>query len=607
MRKVTVVTEAKKKQDMLLSLREVGLMHITDIVDKSPAVDSLEKQVADLVRVEQALSERKDKKAKTDSEIHGAAFDSVHASLVAALDEKAALAERSLALKNERERIAPFGEFDPAALKALGEEGINLRLYTIAAKELEKLVNNKDVKYFTLKTTLKTPAIAVLSGDIPEGVAVTDFPLPELSIAQIDAELVSNDKRTAEIEAKLKEAVIYLSAYKKKIAVENEKVTFERVNATVAGEDLVYLTGYIPQSSETVFRDYAKKNSLAYLIGDPSEEDNPPTLIKYNKFTRLIAPVFTMLGTTPGYREMDVSSYFLVFFTIFFAMIIGDAGYGLIFLALGIVLQVKSKKLTDLNMLVYVLSVTTVVWGCLTGTWFGSKAILEKVPFLRVFVIPQIANYPELFGLTASDSQNGQMTFCFFLGVVQLALARVISITNKLKAKDLSWLGDVGWLIDNIVMYFLALSLVVGGSVSMNLVIGCVVVGFILVTIFGSQGPGVPFAKGLVGGLGNFFTTFLDTISCFSDMMSYIRLFAVGMATLAIAQSFNGLASGMMHGVLVVFGLLVILFGHVLNLLMGLLSVLVHDVRLNLLEFSGAIGIEWAGYDYNPFRRTVIE
>ena len=87
--------------------------------------------------------------------------------------------------------------------------------------------------------------------------------------------------------------------------------------------------------------------------------------------------------------------------------------------------------------------------------------------------------------------------------------------------------------------------------------------------------------------------------------MSYIRLFAVGMASLAIAQSFNSMGGGMLGGVMFIIGVLVILLGHVLNLVMGLLSVVVHGVRLNLLEFSGALGMEWAGYNYEPFRKMV--
>lgn len=107
--------------------------------------------------------------------------------------------------------------------------------------------------------------------------------------------------------------------------------------------------------------------------------------------------------------------------------------------------------------------------------------------------------------------------------------------------------------------------------------------------------------------MAGFFTTFLDTISAFSNIMSYIRLFAVGMASVAIAQSFNAMASGMLKGFALPAGILVLVIGHGLNLVMGLLSVVVHGVRLNLLEFSGQLGMEWTGIQYQPFAETVEE
>ena len=131
----------------------------------------------------------------------------------------------------------------------------------------------------------------------------------------------------------------------------------------------------------------------------------------------------------------------------------------------------------------------------------------------------------------------------------------------------------------------------------------CVVIaGFLLVVCFGGMAPDKSFAQGLKAGLGNAFTVFLNTISAFGNIMSYIRLFAVGMASLAIAQSFNNMAFGF-KGPLVVAAILILLIGHGLNIVMGLLSVVVHGVRLNLLEFSGQLGMEWAGIAYDPFKK----
>ena len=178
---------------------------------------------------------------------------------------------------------------------------------------------------------------------------------------------------------------------------------------------------------------------------------------------------------------------------------------------------------------------------------------------------------------------------------------------HKIREKNLSFLADIGWLIDILALYFVVLQLVVGQPTNISVVFALVGVGFLLVVVFGAQGPGISFGKGLASGLGGFFTTFLNTISAFSNIMSYIRLFAVGMASVAIAQSFNSMAGGMMSGFAMVAGILVLVIGHSLNLVMGLLSVVVHGVRLNLLEFSGQLGMEWTGIAYEPFAQTVEE
>jgi V/A-type H+-transporting ATPase subunit I len=383
---------------------------------------------------------------------------------------------------------------------------------------------------------------------------------------------------------------------------------FEEVGEQLeGGEDLVWLSGYLPETKVDDFISLARQKGWAYQLDDVTEDDTPPTLIKYPKGVGIIKPVFDILGTVPGYRENDVSTWFLLFFTLFFAMIIGDAGYGIIFLATAVLLHAKAKKANTMVMLLYVLSIATIVWGSLTGTWFGSKEILVAVPFLQTLVIPSISNYPELFGLTASTAQNTVMKFCFIIGTVQLSLACILNVIHKIPKKDLSFVADIGWLMDILALYFVVLQLVIGEPANMMYVASVVGAGFLLVVVFGSQGPGIKFGKGLASGLGGFFTTFLNTISTFSNIMSYIRLFAVGMASVAIAQSFNSMASGMLSGFALVAGILVLVIGHSLNIVMGLLSVVVHGVRLNLLEFSGQLGMEWTGIAYEPFTQTVEE
>ena len=164
-----------------------------------------------------------------------------------------------------------------------------------------------------------------------------------------------------------------------------------------------------------------------------------------------------------------------------------------------------------------------------------------------------------------------------------MALGSLISIKKKIAEKNLSWVADLGWLVAIVAMYLLSLYLVIGESINITPVFAMIGVAFLLVVLFGAMSPDRTFVQGLKAGLADAFTVFLNTISCFGNVMSYIRLFAVGMAGLAISQSFNGIAAGF-HGPLIILAVVVVLIGHGLNIIMCFLSVVVHGVRLNVLE-----------------------
>ena len=167
-------------------------------------------------------------------------------------------------------------------------------------------------------------------------------------------------------------------------------------------------------------------------MDDVSEADTEiPTKVKYGKVSGLIQPVFDILGILPGYRESDISLWFFLFFTLFFAMIIGDAGYGCLILIATIALVAKTKKFNTTTYLLLVLSIATIVWGAVTGTWFGMEKAMH-VPFLKALVIPKVANYPDYCGVSATTQQNAIMKFSFTIGAIQMALGSLISIKKKL-------------------------------------------------------------------------------------------------------------------------------------------------------------------------------
>ena len=209
------------------------------------------------------------------------------------------------------------------------------------------------------------------------------------------------------------------------------------------------------------FKAFAGGKNIAWAAEDVADDDEKiPTKVRYNKVSKLIQPVFDILGVLPGYREQDISLWFFLFFTLFFAMIIGDGGYGVLILLGTIALNVKQKKVDTVTFLLYVLSIATIVWGAVTGTWFGMESAM-KVPLLKALVIPSIATYPEYFGVTSTAAQYGVMKFSFSIGAIQMALGSLLSAKKKISEKDLSWVADIGWMICVIAMYLLSLNLVI--------------------------------------------------------------------------------------------------------------------------------------------------
>nr|WP_321304224.1 ATPase [uncultured Sphaerochaeta sp.] len=607
MKKAYIVVQAHNGRTMLRDLRKGGLLHITSEQVQSQKIEQLQKRYDQIYSLRNVILDLQEKKhMPSQSQVSDEVFYELLERYQGLLETRDDLLEEIKADSAQIEELKEWGDFDPEEVRQLSYEGIKLFFYTLSKKDLKNL--DSSIQYIELSPVAGQMAIATVGETLDPSIPAKPFTMSEHGLGFLQNRKASDESRLKDVVKALKEAGSYLDAFSFHLKKLEMAMHFEEVGEQLeGGEDLVWLSGYIPETKADDFISLAKQKGWAYQLDDVTEEETPPTLIKYPKGVGIIKPVFDILGTVPGYRENDVSTWFLLFFTLFFAMIIGDAGYGVIFLATAVLLHAKAKKANTMVMLLYVLSIATIVWGSLTGTWFGSKEILLAVPFLQTLVIPSISNYPELFGLTASAAQNTVMKFCFIIGTVQLSLACILNVIHKIPKKDLSFVADIGWLMDILALYFVVLQLVIGEPANMMYVASIVGAGFLLVVVFGSQGPGIKFGKGLASGLGGFFTTFLNTISAFSNIMSYIRLFAVGMASVAIAQSFNSMAGGMLSGFALVAGILILVIGHSLNIVMGLLSVVVHGVRLNLLEFSGQLGMEWTGIAYEPFTQTVEE
>jgi V/A-type H+-transporting ATPase subunit I len=295
-------------------------------------------------------------------------------------------------------------------------------------------------------------------------------------------------------------------------------------------------------------------------------------------------------------------------------MIFGDGAYGILLTVAVLFLMIKNlftgKKNPALLPLGLILGISTMIWGLVTCTWFGLTP--EQLPdWIKAISIPAISSaYPKGPGELSTD-QNLQI-FCFSLALIQLTVAHVKGMARN--RKSLKFFGELGSMLQLWGMFYVVLSLVVSSEffaigkvvygIPIGLVsIGCIAVGFILSFIFANY-EGSVLASVLESCKG-IITVLLGVVNIFSDIISYIRLWAVGLAGAAISNTVNTMAGPLFgHALLFVFALLLCVGGHGLNMILNLLSVIVHGVRLNTLEFSSHLGMSWSGIKYAPFAES---
>lgn len=453
--------------------------------------------------------------------------------------------------------------------------------------------------------------------------------MPESSTAEIKEKLGSITDRIKEIDDKISSFAGCADGLKKAIVSCEKEIEFEVYATGMADENLSdvtvsYFTGYVEEDNLEQLKKTAKENSWGLLAEEPTEDDNVPTKLKNNKFVSLIYPLTDFLGTVPGYFEYDISGWFLGFILIFFGIIFGDGGYGLLITAVTGALIAKSvaskKKVPPAFLLIGLFGLSTILWGTLTCTWFGLSP--EQLPeWLQKLSIPVISNvyadrtwYPPWtngeYGLTTA--QNLQI-FCFSLALVQLTVAHLkVAARNR---KSIRILGDIGSVMQLIGIFYVVLSFVVNAQVfPFGLVISgipvgtaalvLVMAGFVMSFVFSNYNGSI--GKSVLESLKNIVSVLLGVVNVFSDIVSYIRLWAVGLAGAAISATVNELASPLLGNFLfMIIAIVLLVFGHGLNMILNVLSVIVHGIRLNTLEFSSHLDMSWSGHKFRPFEEQI--
>jgi len=600
MKKASFIFLDTEKDRALEKIRAAGVVHLVQEFSGSSELTASLKSRFD--RVEKALTALDSKIKEQDEDYSSDAAAALTDEILHLLEKKKESEDRRDGIASDLVKWEPWGQFDPSEVSILRSRGVDLRFYAMTKARWNEV--SADARAFRVsgnKTTVYGILARTEDESFPEDETVN---LPEFGIDELKIQDEQELKKIAEIEDKLQSLSTRKGLLITELRILEQDIKFETLRSGLGSDEaLVYFSGYLPERDGEKIKTLAAENEWAVLLSDPEEEEPVPTLVENNKVVGLIKPLFNVLEVLPGYREMDISREFLIFFTLFFAMIIGDAGYGLLFMAITAFVHIKSKKGNTALSLLYLLSFATVVWGSLTGTWFGSQTLGGWAP-LKNLVLPSIASFPQFFEGDIDTSVTVKY-MCFVIATIQLSIARLKNFIGKMPS--LVAFEQLGWLSMLIGIYHIVLLLVLSMGPVPRYALNMIGGGLAFVIIFGKQEKGVNFFKGILKGLNpiGLFTLFLDSIALLSDIISYIRLFAVGLASLAIASSFNAMAAPMMEGPAFIGAVLILLLGHGLNIAMGALSLIVHGVRLNMLEFSGHLDMEWSGIKYEPFKSVV--
>ncbi len=600
MKQVTLFVTNSNREEALEKLRELGVLHIKNIT--SPVSEDVTELENKIRRTENALQVLAEQNGESETpKTAKKSDDLIHETLNLA-DKRTELEEQLAEKKQTLEWYDTWGKINQKDIKELERRGVYVRLYAASKSYLKE--QTKDLPLYKINETKTTAFLALITGDPEEKLDLKEVTVPEKSFAKIRQKTEKIQDEIATVNSKLQNICAEtekIEKYKNKLEKELE---FVRVRSGMGeAEEINFLQGFCPVNKLETLREKAGVEGWGYVIREPEEPREVPTQLSDSLTTWLVDPIYRFMGTLPGYQEFDVSLLFLIFFAIFVAMIVGDAGYGLIYLGLTYFAHQKFENVRgETFLLFYILSGATIAWGLASGTFFGIKEI-QQFGWTDFFVVEYLNSFPE-YNDKVQNNRNLLMFITFVVGAIQLALGHLLQLWRN--RKKLNALAQIGWMAIVGAMLFVAEKIVLSGElvgqvVNYNQIIWTVAGGAVLVLFFENYQQG-EFWLGIGRTIGNLP---MDIISAFSDIVSYIRLFAVGLATVVIETSFNSMAVG--DGITGVTDFLVaaiiLLLGHSLNIILCVMSIVVHGIRLNMLEFSNHLGMQWTGSRYKPFKK----
>ena len=584
MKKYTFLVFHREYEAFLEQLREVGVVHITE---KAAGM-------ADDAHLQELLA----KAEQTRKVIAQGAPDQL-------LTEKANLEQRIAATQKEAARMAIWGDFSAERLEQLKAAGYTLRYFSCAKKLFQEewgiVVAEDGATVYFVQVAKACEVAAELETCQEQHLNTKSANDLQKDVEGLNGLLVAQNAR---IELWAKENIPALEEELKDL---QHKIDWKRVTLNTETEcdgALKLLEGFCPIDQVPALQEVLTKQDVYYQEEDPTAEDNTPIKLRNNKFTQLFESLTGMYGW-PNYGEFDPTPILAPFFLLFFAMCMGDCGYGILLMIIGMLIAKKKLNIAmfeGLGPIITVLGVGTTIVGFFLGTFMGIDLYAaEWVPQALKDVM--IKGNLELAG----SSYDVQMVLALCIGVFHICLAMVVKAICYTKQTGFKEnIATWGWtllIVGGLIVAILGMT-VLPAEVFKWTLIAVAVVSALGIYIFNTPGrnPLINIGAGL-------WETYNMATGILGDVLSYIRLYALGLAGGMLGAAFNNLGLMVMGGTTegatwqwLPFVLILVL-GHVLNLAMSALGAFVHPLRLSFVEYFKNAGYEGKGTLYQPFKK----
>lgn len=612
MHKYTFLVYHRQYSGFLKQLQEVGVLHVKERPEGMEENDALREKMQLASQVDKVIAELEvlltpdQRPLATDGDKDGGALLAEYAAMQ---DERRKLQTAVDQTTREAERMAVWGTFSSDTLKRLADQGFVLQYYSCPKSRFDEAWEREKNAYIVGEVNSVAYLVAV--NREPVDIEADMVTLNERNSVQLYQDVENLNGLLVAQTAKMQAwAVANLNCLKQYATDIKEGIAFDRVLLNTipeADSKVMLLEGYCPMVAEDALLQLLEREHIYYEQVDPDIDDpDIPVKLKNGWFARLFEPI-TKLYALPGYSEIDPTAFFAPFFMLFFGLCLGDGGYGLLILIAATIARIKMPKYKSLATLGQFLGGATMLVGALTGVFFG--VMLDSVAW------PWLAGVKQYF-LTANnyaDKLGGydpMMIFALGVGMFQILFAmgfKVAKITIQHGFKYA--LSTLGWLVA-LVCLLLAILLPVAGVVLPQAVsyalygMAC----FCGLFIFFYNSPGKNIFLNFGSGLWD---TYNMASGLLGDVLSYIRLFALGLAGGILGNVFNSLAMDLTAGLPPYIGwlpmLLILLVGHGLNFLLCIIGSVVHPLRLTFVEFYKNSGFDGGGTAYAPFRKTTEE